>query len=179
MMCPIIIPFIVVFPCIYFIGICTESKKKGLVSHPQNLFDAWLPIFDKIHGFWPFDSSMNLGKLQYFIKLNSAAINGDDSPIKTIIYGFRSFLEVAFWTFHPDESGKVPPFWDLEIPIDRLKSQFSMGKSWIIHDFYGHSMNPVEASVDILTSLLRDRDQQQRCYQGNHGLRHLCGKASR
>ena len=38
----------------------------------------------------------HLGKLEYFTNLNLAAIKGDDSPNPfTIIYGFRSLVEVV------------------------------------------------------------------------------------
>ena len=38
---------------------------------------------------------IDLGKLQYFTSLNLAALEGNDSAIKTIIYGFRSLVEVV------------------------------------------------------------------------------------
>ena len=41
------------------------------------------------------EKSMNLGKLEYFTNLNILAIEGDDSPRETIIYGFRSIREVV------------------------------------------------------------------------------------
>ena len=45
---------------------------------------------------------MYMGKFEYFTNLNSSAMNGDDSSIKTIIYG-----EVVGWgrdEIYPDNS---------------------------------------------------------------------------